>query len=300
MTRKEIEKRCMEEMQQTIPNPEALWQRIESQLPEQTAEQPQKPVIRMHTARRVMTIAACLLVVVSGATFFAKPSGLHQNSETIMQDEQESAEAPAGNKSESAFEEKHEDVLDDVQMNDVVKTEQESEQRTYASLGLPQNTAAVDTAKLSAGTQLFEESAVLSLTECFVDVQVLQSTQHTDGEMEYLLEVVDAYGADIASGTQLSLTSKSPYFLQTAHEYVLPLYQNAENWQLVNAAAPQLELTPAGELVYHNGWKSLKHADAQPLLYAKYGVDDYFYDRMYITEDAVLFAFLAEWEASRL
>ncbi len=300
MTRKEIEKRCMEEMQQTIPNPEALWQRIESQLPEQTAEQPQKPVIRMHTARRVMTIAACLLVVVSGAAFFAKPSGLHQNSETIMQDEQESAEAPTGNKSELSFEEKHEDVLDDVQMNGVVKPEQESEQRTYASLGLPQNTADVDTAKLSAGTQLFEESAVLSLTECFVDVQVLQSTQHTDGEMEYLLEVVDAYGADIASGTQLSLTSKSPYFLQTAHEYVLPLYQNAENWQLVNAAAPQLELTPAGELVYHNGWKSLKHADAQPLLYAKYGVDDYFYDRMYITEDAVLFAFLAEWEASRL
>ena len=49
MTRKEIEKRCLEEMQQTIPDHEALWQKIEAQRPPQDSQNQKASPIRMQS-----------------------------------------------------------------------------------------------------------------------------------------------------------------------------------------------------------------------------------------------------------
>ena len=76
MTRKEIEKRCLEEMQQTIPDHEALWQKIEAQLPPQDSQNQKASPIRMQSIRRFMTIAACLLVTVTGAYVLTRQSGM--------------------------------------------------------------------------------------------------------------------------------------------------------------------------------------------------------------------------------
>ena len=93
MTRKEIEKRCFEEMQQNIPDREALWQRIEGSLGEQPA-QPEVPHIRVrHTGRYIMTAAACLLVVVGASVFWRGGTAKLETNHAPMMD---NAVAPAG------------------------------------------------------------------------------------------------------------------------------------------------------------------------------------------------------------
>ncbi len=296
MTRKEIEKRCLEEMQQTIPDHEALWQRIEAELPpqEQRAEEQLQP-IRMHTMRRAMTIAACLLIAVTGAHVLTQNRSLKDNTlsestdRSPEKDDAAAENADAENEGEAPLQQGENAPEDTI--------------RTYASLGLPVKENGVhiqDADKLTAGTQLFQESHVLSQTECFADVIVSNGIQRPEsGEVVYLMEVVDAYGTDeLKTGDTFYLYSSTPYLLQAEHEYVLPLYTSGSDWRLVNESAPQLELTRSGEVIYHNGWKTLAGADSEPLLYEQYGTDDYFYDRMYITQDAVLYGFLADWEAS--
>lgn len=301
MTRKEIEKRCLEEMQQTIPDHEALWQRIEAQLPPQESQNQKTSPIRMQSFRRIMTIAACLLVVVTGAYVFSQPSVLKNSDEAENTDSMhEYADAPEQDGADFAPDQPGDNVLQETQQ------QTNNGIRTYASLGLPVSENGVlvlDADKLTAGTQLFHEESVLARTECFVDVIVSSGSQSPDsGEIVYLLEVVDAYGTDaFTAGEKFFLHSSTPYVLQMDHEYVLPLYRSSLNrWELVNESAPQIELTPEGEAVYHNGWKSLESEASEPLLYEQNSTDDYFYDRMYITQNAVLCDFLAEWDASRL
>ena len=104
MTRKEIEKRCREEMQQNIPDKDALWQKIESQLPEQKPIiQPQKPVIKMHTFYRVMAGVACFMFVLAGASLVRIGRNHSEMMTTPMADSSISADAePAENNAEVA------------------------------------------------------------------------------------------------------------------------------------------------------------------------------------------------------
>ena len=69
MTRKDTERLVQRHMQQSIPDKEALWAKIENSIPEErTAPAPEIKVTpsRFRTAYRVVAAAACLLLVVGG------------------------------------------------------------------------------------------------------------------------------------------------------------------------------------------------------------------------------------------
>ena len=80
MTRKELEKRCREEMQQNIPDRDALWSRIEQGLPErkEPIPAPEKPRIRMQQVYRVMLTAACLMLVVAAGGVVTALGGMNR------------------------------------------------------------------------------------------------------------------------------------------------------------------------------------------------------------------------------
>ena len=75
MTRKDTERLVREQMQQTLPDKDALWAKIENSLGEQkpVTEQPAPP-IRMQIVYRVMGAAACLLLILGGIGIFAEIS----------------------------------------------------------------------------------------------------------------------------------------------------------------------------------------------------------------------------------
>lgn len=74
MTRKDTERLVREQMQQALPDKDALWAKIEQNLGEQKPPAA-KPSIRMQTVYRVMGAAACLLLILGGVGVFAAVSG---------------------------------------------------------------------------------------------------------------------------------------------------------------------------------------------------------------------------------
>lgn len=281
MTRKQIEKRCLEEMQQNIPDSEALWERISANLPEQqTAAEPAQKRIRMTGARRMLTLAASFLIILSGAYLFL------QNDRMDSKSEQPQSDAPA-----------HEDAYypeDEAPKNEGIISPSGQPLR-YESLSLPKSNTSPDFIPMGTKGEYFSESDVLANTDCFVKVRVDRMAQ--DGEMLcYTLSVEDAFGEDLPE--TLTVRSETAYVMQQNHLYLLPLCQSDGEWKLSYACAPQMELTLDGDLVFHNGWQTLMQDAPVLLVYAAYGEDDYFYDRMYLTGGSGLQMILDEWRKS--
>lgn len=293
MTRKEIEKRCLEEMQQNIPDSEALWQRIEAQLPpqEEVSSEPSHITVHVTQMRRILTTAACLLVAVTGAALISQHSRLNTAHKSESNDAPAVQEAPMHADDEAA------EKTDSPEQN-ASESEAPDGLRTYASLHLPDSMGSA--AYTVSGTQgeYFSESAVLAKTDCFVDVQVTDVRQDAEtGELIYTLSVLGTYGdTAIRVDESLNICSETAYMLEQNHLYLLPLSETAGKWSLAYECAPQIEMTLDGEAVHHNGWHSLMNDRSEPLLYEQYGEDDYFYDRMYLAQNEDIRNFLKEWE----
>ncbi len=289
MTRKDIEKRCLEEMQQTIPDSEALWQRIEEQLPPPSDKQ--TAPIQMTTFRRILAGAACLLLAVAGIRLFARMQRIpHEstsestNSMMFMEAEDEPANEDAEFRSDEATPPENGEIL-----------------LQYHDLRIPQSHISGNLT--AAGTQgvYFSEADVLAKTDCFVDAQVIAvSASARTGVLTYQVQIHAVHGTDALQKAQtLTFESETAYLLQKEHLYFLPLIFEDGTWQLAYACAPQIELTLDGDAVHHNGWHSMMDAASKPLVCEQFGADDYFYDRMYLSEGNAIAVLLEEWENTR-
>lgn len=278
MKKREIEKRCRKEMQQSIPDMDALWMRIEKNLPEKNPETVQPIQKTTSHFRQIAGIAACFLIVLAGISVFTGKSGLKE--------EKTDPETGMNNAAEmNGYDE---------------ETEKTTGMRTYESLAV-QHTARiagkVDLTKLGTDGMYFDEDTVMEQADCFVDVQVKDGEQDArTGLVTYKMQVVDVYGdSALSAGDTVKLTSCTAYILEADHEYVLPLYSDGGRWQLAGECAPQLERTQDGRVVFHSGWYSLMREWNEPLQYKQSSADDYFYDRMYLTDFAMVEAMLKDW-----
>lgn len=319
MTRKEIEKKCREQMQQNIPDKDALWARIEDNLPEQKPALQPKPHIQRSILHRTMAAAACFLFVAAGVSLWSNQKKIETNdtapSNSDMQSNHYMAPELSGDDADEeadgdAFD-YHHAAGDEAEAEAPADAPADAENSpsgmlTYADLDVPHGASiagSIQTELLGADGQYFSETDVLADTDCFVDVIVQESGQDVQtGEMVYTLEVVDVYGADVPEYDTLYIFTSSPYLLETEHEYVLPLRHtsSAEQWALSYSCAPQIERTRDNQVLCHNGWYSLMNDDCKPVLCDSYGADDFFYDRMYLTGYTELEAFLYQWELGKL
>ncbi len=292
MTNEEFEKRCREEMQQTIPDREALWAQIESRLPAQMPEKasPQKNARPDQILFRVMGAAACLMLVIAGVRLVnrqlpqsgevseADSTANTDNTEILQNDGDLPAHDASGDKAE------------------------ENAPLRYSDLNVPHGNGIQITVPLSMPEgEYFNEEDVLAASACFADVRVTDGWQDTtSGSVHYTLSVVAVYG-EAALPETLTLVSDTPYLLELSHEYVLPLRQadGSRAWELTSDCAPQIERTADDKVVFHSGWYSLME-DSTPVLCDQRSKDDYFYDRMYLTGYTAMEQFLQKWEAGTL
>ncbi|MDE7093366.1 MAG: hypothetical protein K2O52_00485 [Oscillospiraceae bacterium] len=283
MTRKEIEKRCREEMQEHIPDKEALWQKIESGLPEKPNLQPQKPNIKLTSMRNVMKAVACFLIIIGGLRIWSNITNLKIN------------------KNDNSSYASDDNANDYADSNDNIPEQEEQNIIYYKDLAVPMNQDlknSIDLSKLGVQDEYFNESDVLAKTELFVDVQVLNGFQdETTGAMQYILKIIDVYGGNLDE-QELIVMTNSAYILEKNHEYVLPIYQDNSNWELSYACAPQIEKTQDNQIIFHNGWQSVmsETTDYESIMYDSYGKDDYFYDRMYLTGDTAIAILVQKWQ----
>ncbi len=299
MTRKEIEERCRKEMQQSIPDREALWQRIEAGLPQQEAPKPQsirRTSSGMKVFRSVLTAAACLLIVVAGVGVVG---GRLQNATAPAEDKEQVQqehfdefmnEAPADEQAGEEMKEENEGVMQNPQTEPI----------RYESLHFPPAEEQVhldSTAKPSGGGQLFSEAQVLADSECLVIGTIAGGTQDSeDGHMLYFFRTEQVYGdASIGTGETITVRSDNPYLMQSGHQYLLGLRYEDNFWRTSCDSAPQPEFTADGQAVYHNGWQSFRQDGEQRLICEQFSAEDYFYDRMYLGSADILIRFAEEW-----
>ncbi len=314
MTRHEIEKRCREEMQQTIPDKDALWARIENRLPEQTLVQiEQSPRRSRSILYRTMAAAACFLFVIACARLFhlknSLPSQYGESNEThYMYDDS----------SEEAIDHDCNDFVQDSAADDAEDMHSSAEAEAsppiagkggtlcYSEIAVPQNHDIADQVQTDLlGTEdaytdtYFNESDVLAQTEMFVHVIIRDGVQSEDGSITYEMNVLERYGT-VQDSDKLFITTDSPYIMEQWHEYWLPLCRNsAGEWVLAYECAPQIESTQDGQVLFQNGWVSLIQKQNIPVLCDICGENDYFYDRMYLTATETLRALLIQWETEK-
>ena len=292
MTRKEIEKRCLEEMQQTIPDTEALWQRIETQLPQQEVkEEMQYTAIKMHRFRPFMTIAACLAIVITiGSVGSRILTGMMDKATNNL-----SSLVASSYKQDTQIKQEAQDHIP--HMENAAEEKREEALRSYDSLRFSDSdwtNSVIDYDMLLKKDQNFDEAEVLANTENILVVTLVNGEQDLNtGEMVYELSVECAYGNDTVENQTLQLRSKSAYLLQTGRSYILPMYREENEWKLSFENAPQIEMTLDNEVVFHDGWKSLCTYENDELEYFEY---DEFRHKMRIANVKVLNQLLAAWE----
>ena len=92
MTNKDTERLVQQAMQQSIPDKEALWAKIEADLPQQPVfGKIRKTSVRTHTIYRVMGAAACFLLIAGG---LGTLSTVHFSKSNNMESAMMTADAP--------------------------------------------------------------------------------------------------------------------------------------------------------------------------------------------------------------
>ena len=301
--------------EQTVPDMDALWERIERGLDEKNADTvsgvTSKPV-RKHIGFGKIAIpaalAAVIALVIAPATFRgSKGSDMAYNSENSIMDIQNSAEADAGGASEDGF-----DGGGYSDENDESKAAETIPTTTVTSLGTVRyedlelepagaydgaEDAPADNSSVAAppakpsGDDFFVEANVLIHTDIIVNAYV--DRVYSRGET--VCYVLTAENADTKETENITLESATPYRLLENRSYVLPLKFVGGTYSLVFENAPQIEVTLDGGLIFHNGWVTLDGEDSADVIYPQNGIDDYFYDRMKFSYSVDTDALVKKW-----
>ncbi|MBR1528156.1 MAG: hypothetical protein IJ642_02495 [Oscillospiraceae bacterium] len=294
MTKKEIEERLCQEMQQNIPDKDALWQRIESSLPEQPVSQPVRRKIHMSAGKGFLTIAACLVLTVAGMQYLKTNKSEHTMTESSAAPAAEAGIAEEAANDNAAMPEEAAEALGSAEDSEISEF---SGMLNYQNLNILHNrtiASQVNLSRLGTDGEYFSEDEILQHTEFFIDVRILDGYQDSEsGNMHYTLQILDVYGSDL-NLSEIELETGSAYILEQNHEYVLPV---TADLNLAYECAPQIEKTQDENLIIPNGWYTLMQSDTTPVLYDSYGKDDYFYDRMYLTQDLNLDLLIQKWKS---
>lgn len=297
MNNRKIEQLYKSHAENTAPDMDALWERIESKLEEKSDEAvTSKPIRRSisltkKTALAAACVAALIIVPVAVRNMDISNSDMATDSAAPM------AEAPAmdGAMGIAPEENVFEEMLDNkAEQNDAVAEEKlieapaEEEAVMEEATGAGQQAVYYEDLQLgyanaphtpsgtTNGDDFFVEENVLIKTDIIVNAYIDRVYSGGNGEICY---EITADNVETGETESIYLTSRTPYVMLENRCYVLPLKAEETGYSLVFENAPQIECTLDGGYIFHNGWESLDE-NALDVIYPQGGVDDFFYDRM--------------------
>lgn len=300
MNNRKIEQLYKSHAENTAPDMDVLWERIESNLEEKTDEAvTSKPIRRnISLTKKAAIAAACVaaLIIVPVAV-----RNMDISNSDMVADSAQSDEAPAmdgeineavgilpeDNIFEGMFDnkaEQNEAVADEEPVEAPVEEEAVMEETTgtgqqtilYEDLQLNYADAPLTPSGAIGGDDFFVEENVLIETDVIVNAYIDRVYSGGNGEICY---EITADNFETGETESIYLTSRTPYVMLEDRCYVLPLKADETGYSLVFENAPQIERTLDGGYIFHNGWECLDE-NALDVIYPQGGVDDFFYDRM--------------------
>lgn len=295
MNNRKIEQLYKSHTDNTAPDMDALWERIESSLEEKNDEAVTSKPIRRNISftKKTALAAACVaaLIIVPVAVRNMDISNSEMATDSAPMAEQTMAESPAMDGAMGIAPEENifEEMFDNnAEQNDAVAEEVVEEAPAEESMGAGQQTIYYEDLQLghanapltpsgaTNGDDFFVEENVLIETDIIVNAYIDRVYSGGNGEICY---EITADNVETGETESIYLTSRTPYVMLENRCYVIPLKAGETGYSLVFENAPQIERTLDGGYIFHNGWESLDE-NAFDVIYPQGGVDDFFYDRM--------------------
>lgn len=297
MNNRKIEQLYKSHAENTAPDMDALWERIESNLEEKPDEAvTSKPIRRnISLTKKTALAAACIaaLIIVPVAVRNMDISNSDMAADSAPMAEQTMAESPAMDEAAGIAPEENvfEGIFDNkAEQNDAAADEElveaPAEENTaagtgqqtirYEDLQLNYADAPLTPSGATNGDDFFVEENVLIETDIIVNAYIDRVYSNGNGEICY---EITADNVETGETESICFTSRTPYVMLEDRCYVLPLKADETGYSLVFENAPQIERTLDGGYIFHNGWESLDE-NALDVIYPQGGVDDFFYDRM--------------------
>lgn len=285
MNKKEFKKYYIAHCENTTPDMEKLWEKIESGLEEKSENRvTSKPAKAFSFRKAAVWCTACAAVLIAVPAILIG-TGVTKTADSMTAEMQN--EAVAGNMETNAASAEEGDFAEETAYEDLngiaadtAATSSLPEMVYYEELSLsstvPTEVALPTPTAEPFGDDFFVEENVLAETDIIVDAVVNQVYRSEGGTVCYVLNAEDSEKNDMGS---ITVESATPYTLQIDREYILPLKATVDGYRLVFENAPQIECTLDGGVIFHNGWRSLDENSCY-VSYPKGGVDDFFYDRM--------------------
>ncbi len=278
------------EINNSAPDFEKLWEKIDGSLTEKQPSAPQISITPkkspMKAVKAIAALAAGLALVafipslfgtggisLESATPSVRPSEKTEDGAINFAPVQDSVNMEeAASDYEAEFSEQESTVSESVS--------EEEKMLSYDELIFDSYSETVLTCTGTPnGNDYFIEEDVLSSADYIVSAVVKNVYSNDDGSaICYELETSASYPENISE--TIIVESCSVYTMKRGREYLLPVARTDQGYRTVYDNIPQIEFTADGGLVYYNGWSSLDDNTSQSIIYPKITVDDFFYDRM--------------------
>lgn len=302
MKGKKIEQLYKSHAENTAPDMDALWERIESGLEEKSETGiTSKPVRRKISMTRTTALtAACIaaLIIVPVAVRnldITNESMSTEYAENAAPEADEAYEQADGDGyyDEAAGAVAEEEVYENAAEEEYAEsTEAIVQTVNYEELALKYAEAPQEIPSgATSGDDYFVEANVLIETDVIVNAYIDSVYSSGDGAMCYN---ITADNIETGETESIFLVSATPYVMLESRSYVLFLKNDGGEYALAFENAPQIELTLDGGMIFHNGWETLDE-NAADVIYPQGRADDFFYDRMKFSYTADMEKLVDKW-----
>ena len=266
----------------TAPDMDKLWDRIEEKIDNspKTYEPQRHITYSSGKSKRFAAVAASLAVIFAGAYIWSQNSG-NNISKTSKNDNDSAVKSY---ESENNKQEYTENAIFD-----------EKKTISYSQLSFEHtNSPSYETSYPVSGDEYFVRSKVLEETEFFADVTVEKAEIGTNcGTYTLKVHRLISKSGEIKE-TSITIESSARYILQENRSYFIPLKKSGNEYAIVFENAPQIEITLDEQIVYPNHWDLGENYSNVTL--DKKNYDDFYYDRMRLSDENSLQALVEEWK----
>ncbi len=292
MKKSELKKQYIAHCENTAPDMEKLWEKIESGLEEKPESRvTSKPAKNFNFRRAAAWCTACAAVLIAVPAFII---GTSLSSKTADFTANEAVAGDMVNETAAAAE--NNELSEEIADEETASTSSLPEMVFYEELAFAETPVSDDALPFptasTSGDEFFVEENVLAETDIIVDAVVQNVYSSEGGTVCYVLSAEDSDRNDMGS---ITVESATPYVLKMSREYILPLKETEDGYSLVFENAPQIECTLDGGVIFHNGWRSLDENSCW-VSYPRNTVDDFFYDRMRFSYTDVMTALADKWK----
>lgn len=275
MNEKKLTELYINEIENSAPDFDAIWDKIETNL--EPKENAVKITPKKSYLKPFMAVAACAVCVI-GASVVLNTSDNITTESTEPSVQQNSLAVTDGdnveNESVGAVPEAENSVnsADDKMSYETLLSYEDLNFTSYSE-------TVIACSGKPNGADYFIEDTVLSSADCIIRGIITRVYQSENGEsLCYEMEIKES--CPETTEKTVVIQSNSPYKMKRGREYLIPAAKTAENYRTVFDNIPQIEYTADGGFVYYNGWSTLDNDSSADLIYPQKTVDDFFYDRM--------------------